>query len=187
MTKLITTRRRFMAGAGATALAAPAFRRAGRARAAGEVNVWTYDNFIPEDFTEAFEEETGITVNIRLVNDQGKQFNLLQAESPNPTADIVTVAGHRFRQFIDSALLAPMDTGRLDNWGTINPVYSESDWATIEGEKWGAPILSGAEVLAWNTEMVSEDAVRSWDVMFSDEYAGQTAYIIQDMLSVVVV
>ena len=100
------------------------------------------------------------------------------------SVDVVTVAGHRFRQFIDSGLLAPMDTGRLSNWSTINPVYSESDWSTIEGEKWGAPILSGCEVLAWNTEMVSEDEVRSWDVMFSEKYAGQTAYIIQDMLSV---
>lgn len=185
MTKLITSRRRFIAGAGAATLAAPAILRSGSARAAGEVNVWTYANFIPDDFRESFENETGIRINIRLVDDQGKQFNLLQAEQPNPTADIVTVAGHRFLQFIDSALLAPLDTSRLDNWGTINPTYSESDWATIRGEKWGAPILAGAEVLAYNTEIVSPDEARSWDVMFSDKYAGQTAYIIQDMMSIV--
>jgi len=185
MTKLITSRRRFIAGAGATALAAPAILRPGPARASGEVNVWTYANFIPDDFRRAFEDETGIRINIRLVDDQGKQFNLLQAEAPNPTADIVTVAGHRFLQFIDSALLAPLDTGRLDNWGTINPTYSESDWATIRGEKWGVPILAGAEVLAYNTEIVSPEEVRSWDVMFSDKYAGQTAYIVQDMMSIV--
>lgn len=182
--RLVTNRRTFIAGAG-TALAAPAIIRPRQAAAAGEVNVWTYANFIPEDFKAEFESETGIRINERLVDDQGKQFNLLQAESPSPSVDIVTVAGHRFRQFIDSELLAPMDTGRLGNWGTINPVFSESDWATINGEKWGAPILSGAEVLAWNTEIVSADETASWDVMFSDEYAGQTAYIIQDMMSVV--
>ena len=110
------------------------------------VNVWTYTNFIPDDFKAEFEKETGIEVRIRLVDDQGKQFNLLAAEAPNPTADVVTVAGHRFLQFIDSELLAPLDTGRLKNWGTINPVYSESDWATVKGNKWGAPILSGAEM-----------------------------------------
>lgn len=187
MTKLIINRRNLIksAGAGAAVLSAPAILRSTAAHAQdGSVNVWTYANFLPDDFVEAFEKETGIKVNIRLVDDQGKQFNLLTAEQPNPSADIVTVAGHRFRQFIDGGLLSPLDTGRLSNWGNINPIYSESDWSTIDGKKWGAPILSGCEVLAYNTEVVPEEAVKSWAVMFDKEYEGQTAYIIQDMFSV---
>ncbi|MGH1480939.1 MAG: ABC transporter substrate-binding protein [Geminicoccales bacterium] len=184
MTKI--NRRSFMATTAATsvALAAPAYLKQVSAQDAKEVNIWTYANFVPDDFKAAFEAETGIKVNVRLVDDQGKQFNLLAAEAPNPTADIVTVAGHRFLQFIDSGLLAPMDTGRLSNWGNINPVYSESDWATINGEKWGAPILSGAEVMAYNTEVVTPEEALSWDVMFDEKYSGQIAYIIQDMMSV---
>lgn len=172
------------AAAGATVLAAPAILRS-NARAAGAVNVWTYTNFIPDAFKAEFEKETGIQVNIRLVDDQGKQFNLLAAEAPNPTVDILTIAGHRFLQFVDSKLLSPLDTGRLTNWGTINPVFSESDWSTVQGSKWGAPILSGCEVLAYNTEVVSADEVKSWDVMFDPKYEGQTAYTIQDMMSIV--
>ena len=154
-----------------TVLAAPAYLKHAIAQDGNEVNIWTYANFVPDDFKAAFEQETGIKVNIRLVDDQGKQFNLLAAEAPNPTADIVTVAGHRFLQFIDSGLLAPMDTGRLSNWGNINPVYSESDWATINGEKWGAPILSGAEVMAYNTDVVTPEEAKSWDVMFDEKYS----------------
>ncbi|MEM8854291.1 MAG: extracellular solute-binding protein, partial [Pseudomonadota bacterium] len=184
MTKLTVNRRTLIKG-GAAVLAAPAVLRTTAARASGAVNVWTYANFIPDDFKEKFEDQTGITINIRLVDDQGKQFNLLTAEKPDTTADVVTVAGHRYRQFIDGGLIAPMDVSRLSNWGTINPVYSESDWAVINGEKWGAPILSGCEVLAYNTEMVSPDEAKSWDVMFDPKYQGQTAYIIQDMMSVV--
>ena len=169
---------------GAALVAGTLVAGTGAALAQGEVNVWTYANFLPDDFVEKFEADTGIKVNIRLVDDQGKQFNLLAAEQPNPTVDIVTVAGHRFRQFIDSNLLAPLDTSKLSNWGNINPVFSESDWATINGEKWGAPILSGAEVLAYNTEVVPEEEVGTWDVMFDPKYEGQTAYIIQDMMSI---
>ena len=187
MTKFISNRRQVIktSAAGAALLAAPAYLRSTAARAAGVVNVWTYANFIPDDFKAEFEKDTGIEVQIRLVDDQGKQFNLLAAEAPNPSADIVTVAGHRFLQFIASDLLAPLDTDRLTNWGNINPIYSESDWATINGNKWGAPILSGAEVLAYNTEVVTADEAKSWDVLFSEKYAGQTAYTIQDMMSVV--
>ena len=97
----------------------------------------------------------------------------------------MTVAGHRFLQFIDSKLLAPLDTDRLTNWGKINPTFSESDWATINGEKWGAPILSGMEVLAYNSELVSKEEALTWDTLFSEKYSGQTAYIIQDMMSIV--
>ncbi|MCR9089156.1 MAG: extracellular solute-binding protein [Rhodobacteraceae bacterium] len=186
MTKLPLSRRKFLGttAASAAVLASPAYLRPARA-AGGEVNIWTYTDFVPEAFKDQFESETGIKVNIRLVDDQGKQFNLLAAEAPEPTVDIVTVAGHRFLQFIDSDLLAPLDAGRLTNWGAMNPIYSESDWSTINGNKWGAPILSGMEVLAYNNELVPEEDVKSWYTFFSDKYAGQTAYTIQDMLSIV--
>ncbi len=186
MTKLTMNRRRFLGttAAGAAVMASPYYLRRARAQS-GEVNIWTYNSFVPESFKEQFESDTGIQVNIRLVDDQGKQFNLLAAEAPNPTADIVTVAGHRFLQFIDSELIAPLDTDRLANWGNINPTFSESDWATINGHKWGAPILSGMEILAYNNEVVTPEEARSWDILFSEKYANQTAYIIQDMFSII--
>ena len=187
MSKLIYNRRRFLGTAAATgaALASPFYLRRAAAQSGGEVNIWTYNDFVPEAFKEQFESETGIKVNVRLVDDQGKQFNLLAAEQPNPTVDIMTVAGHRFLQFIDSDLLAPLDTGRLSNWGNINPTFSESDWSTINDNKWGAPILSGMEVLSYNTELVSEEEAMTWDTLFSEKFSGQTAYIIQDMMSIV--
>jgi len=187
MTRLIQNRRKFLTTAAATTamLASPAYLRKVSAQGAGEVNVWTYDGFVPTAFKDAFEAETGIKVNVRVVDDQGKQFNLMAAERQSPTADIVTVAGHRFLQFIDSDLIAPLDTSKLSNWGTINPVFSESDWSTIKGDKWGAPILSGSQIMSFNTDMASVDGDTSWDMLFSDEWAGQNAYIIQDMFSIV--
>ena len=188
MSKIDISRRKFLqtTAIGATGLAmAPAILRSRPARASGVVNVWTYANFIPDDFKAEFEQETGIEIQIRLVDDQGKQFNLLQAEAPNPSADIVTVAGHRFRQFIDSELIAPFDPGKLKNWSMVNPVYADADWTVVNGQKWGTPILSGAEVMAYNTEIVGADEVGSWNIMFDPKYEGQTAYIIQDMMSIV--
>ena len=187
MSKLIYNRRRFLGTAAATGafMASPAYIRRANAQGSGEVNIWTYNDFVPEAFKDQFEAETGIKVNVRLVDDQGKQFNLLAAEQPNPTVDIMTVAGHRFLQFIQSGLLEPLDTDRLSNWGNINPTFSESDWATINGNKWGAPILSGMEVLSYNTDYVTEEEALTWDTLFSEKYSGQTAYIIQDMMSIV--
>ena len=188
MTKLDISRRKLIrtSAAGVALLATPAIFRPNAARAQQKtLNIWTYANFIPQDFITEFQNETGIQIQVRLVDDQGAQFNLLAAEAPNPSVDILTVAGHRFLQFIESDLLAPVDTGRLKNWNKINPVFSESDWATINDNKWGTPILSGAEVMAFNTEVVDPSTATSWDLMFDTQYEGQTAYIIQDMMSVV--
>lgn len=184
-----TSRRHLLqsSAAGIGAFAVPNIIRSSAARAQENVvNVWAYAGFLPDEFKQQFTEETGITIQERLVDEQGKQFNLLAAEQPNPTADIVTIAGHRFQQFIDSELLAPIDTSRLSNWEAINPVYRDSNWLTIEDQIWGVPMLLGAEVLAYNTEAVTPEEADSWAVMFDPKYQGQTAYIIQDMMSVVI-
>ncbi len=149
------------------------------------VNIWTYANFIPKDFVKEFQNETGIRIRNRLVYAQGKQFNLLSAEAGKTTVDIVTIAGHRYRQFIDSELIAPVDVNRLKNWSNLNKVYSDADWTVVNGHKWGVPILSGAEVMAYNTNEVSADEARSWDIMFNEKYAGRSALILQDMFSII--
>lgn len=170
--------------AASTALAAPAIFSPAWAQS-GTVNVWTYANFLTDDFKAEFESSTGIQIRERLVDDQGKEFNLMAAEASDPTADVVTIAGHRFRQFIDSELISPLDVGRLNNWSGVNTVYSEADWTLVDGDKWGVPILAGAEVLAYNSDMVTAEEARSWDVMFSEKYSGQNAYIVQDLMSIV--
>jgi spermidine/putrescine transport system substrate-binding protein len=193
MSRIITDRRTVLktaaaAGSAAVAgslLAAPAILGTRKARAAGVVNVWAYDGFVPEGFKEQFESDSGIEVQIRLVDDQGKEFNLMAAEAPDMSADIVTVAGHRFRQFIDSELIEPVDQARLANWGKINPVFTESEWITINGEKWGVPILMGSEGLSYNTDNVTPEQAQSWGVMFDPAFEGQTAYIVQDFMSIV--
>lgn len=187
MTKFFTDRRRFMAGAAATALASPVYLRSSMAQSSKVVNIWTYDGFLPEAFVEKFENDTGIEVRVRLVDDQGKQFNLLVAEQPNPSVDILTVAGHRYVQFIDSELIAPFDSDRMASWKNLNPVYSEAEWSTINGEKWGVPLLAGIEAMAYNTDYVDEADRHSWDSIFSEKYANQTAYILDGMFGIVLI
>lgn len=171
-------------GAGAGLLAMPAIIPSRRARAqAGVVNVTTYESFLPQDFIDQFQSDTGIEVRVRLTDDQGKQFNMLAAEQPNPSTDLVSVAGHRFAQFLTSDLLAPLDTGRLRNWSTVNEVYRDADWLRIKDAIWGVPILMGCEGLTRNTDYI--ESGESWEVMFAEENQGRTGYIVSDFLSVV--
>jgi spermidine/putrescine transport system substrate-binding protein len=170
-------------GAGAAALAAPTIIRPKPAWAQSKVlNVTTYDKFLPQDFIDKFQKDTGIQVNVRLTDDQGKQYNLLAAEGANPSTDIVTVAGHRYSQFIASNLIAPLDTSKIANWKNLNPVYQNASWTKVDGKLWGLPILAGYEGLAVNTDHVKDP--QSWEVMFDPKYKGMTSYIVSDFMTI---
>ncbi|MFI0847978.1 extracellular solute-binding protein [Mesorhizobium sp. IMUNJ 23232] len=185
MSKLITNRRTALKlfGGGAGALALPYIIRPRPSWAQSNVlNVTTYDKFLPAEFIDKFQKDTGIQVNIRLTDDQGKQYNLLAAEGANPSTDMVTVAGHRYSQFISSDLLQPLDTAKVANWKNLNPAYQDAPWARVNGNLWGLPILAGYEGLAVNTDYVKDP--QSWDVMFDPQYKGMTSYIVSDFMTI---
>ena len=185
MSKLVTNRRTALKlfGGGAGARALPYITRPRPAWAQSNVlNVTTYDKFLPAEFVEKFQKDTGIQVNIRLTDDQGKQYNLLAAEGANPSTDMVTVAGHRYSQFIASDLLQPLDTAKVANWKNLNPAYQDAPWARVNGNLWGLPILAGYEGLAVNTDYVKDP--QSWDVMFDPQYKGMTSYIVSDFMTI---
>lgn len=169
--------------AGTAVLAAPQILRPDPARAQSRVvNVTTYDKFLPQDFIEKFQADTGIEVRIRLTDDQGKQYNHLTAEGANPTTDLVTVAGHRYGQFVGSKLLQPFDSSRLKNWKNLNVAYQDAPWARVDGNLWGLPILAGYEGLVRNTDYVQD--APSWEIMFDKKYKGLTSYIVGDFMSI---
>ena len=168
---------------GAGALAAPYIIRPKPAWAQSKtLNITTYDKFLPQEFVDQFQKDTGIQVNIRLTDDQGKQYNLLAAEGANPSTDMVTVAGHRYSQFIASNLLQPVDTGKITNWKNLNPAYQDAPWARVNDNLWGLPILAGYEGLAVNTQYVKDP--QSWEVMFDPKYKGMTSYIVSDFMTI---
>ena len=180
------TRRSFGRGVVATgvaSLAAPAYVRRARAQG-GTLNVWAYDGFITDAFRERFTERTGIEINQRLVTDQGEMFNLMLAEGGDYSADIVSCAGHRFYQFIDAGLLEPIDTDSLENWDNVQDEYANADWVARKGAVWGVPLVVVSTGLLYNTEFVPEEP-ESWDIIFSEKYAGQTAYQLQDFFPIV--
>lgn len=178
-----TSRRSVLKLMGGTALATPFIIRPDLALAsAGVVNVTTYDKFLPQDFVEKFQKDTGIQVNIRLTDDQGKLYNSVLAEGDAPTSDIVSVSGHRVPQWVESNLLTVFDLDRLPNWKNLSPTYIDAPWATYEGQKWALPHLAGYQGLTYNTDRISD--VDSWAIMFDEQYRGQTSYIITDFLSI---
>lgn len=183
---ITATRRSILGGIGTAAIGAlgapyvirPAFAQS------KELNVWSYSGFITDEFKGKFEQDTGITVNIRPVTDQGEQFNLMVAESGNHSADIVCCAGHRFYQFVDKDLLAPVDFDKLTNWDKIDNSIATAKWVSRRDQVWGVPIVLVSTGLLYNKEASSSEP-ESWAVMFDEANVGRTTYQIQDFYQIV--
>lgn len=184
MTRLILPRRSVLRGLGLTAgaLALPAVIRPREARAAaGSLNIISYPNFIPKDFRENFERESGITLNIKETDQASVVFSTLTAEAANPTTDLVVSVGHLFKRYIDPGLIAPVDVTRLNNWDRVLPLYRDASWLEIGGAKWGLPILLGFQTLPYNSERVKDD-IDSWGAIFDEKYKGKITWRLNDFL-----
>ncbi|HUG62944.1 MAG TPA: extracellular solute-binding protein [Methylomirabilota bacterium] len=179
------TRRRLIGGLGSVglgALAAPSLIRSAYAQDK-TLNIWSYSGFITDDFRQEFEEATGIRLNIRLVSDQGEQYNLMVSEGGSHSADIVCVAGHRFYQFVDAGLLEPIDLDRLPSWSEVEEEYAVAEWVSRRGQIWGVPLVVVSSGLIYNSNEM--EAPESLAVMFDPANAGKTTYQIQDFFPLV--
>jgi spermidine/putrescine transport system substrate-binding protein len=145
------------------------------------VKVTAYDGFIPPAFKKQFEADTGIEVQVRLVDSQAPELNLLVAERPHPLSDICTVTSNRIHQFVEAAVIEPLDLKRLPSWGRIDPLYTEAAWNSVNGARMGVPLVVGTEVLVYNTEKVVPPP-DSWGAMFDARFKHKTAYVIEDFL-----
>jgi spermidine/putrescine transport system substrate-binding protein len=175
------TRRALLRGAAWTGLASPAVIHSKRAEAASSVSIMAYAGLVPPAFKSQFEQETGIEVRVRPMFSQAPELNLLIAERPHPTSDICTVGGHRLHQFVDAAVIEPVDALRLKNWGRIDPLYTNAAWLRVSGDILGVPLTLSCERLVYNTQKVSS-APDSWGVMFDPKFRGKTTYVIEDFL-----
>jgi spermidine/putrescine transport system substrate-binding protein len=108
-------------------------------------------------------------------------LNLLVAERGHPLSDICTVTGNRIHQFVEAAMIEPLDLTRLPSWRRIDPLYAEAAWNSVNGARMGVPLVMGAEVLVYNSEKVVPPP-DSWGAMFDARFRHKTAYVIEDFL-----
>jgi len=163
----------------AATLALP-FLRPARA-AVSDLNITAYDGFVPADFRQRFQADTGIEVRIRPTASQAPELTLLTAEREHPITDICTVVGTRLHQFVENGIIEPLDTSQLKNWNRLNPVYANAEWNHVNGAITGVPLVMAADVLVYDTRAV-KPAPDSWFAIFDPNYKGRVTYDIEDFL-----
>lgn len=127
------------------------------------------ENDATYDWVTPFEEETGCIVTTQDMSDSNNGVSLIQSGE----YDGISASGDATTRLIASDLAAPINTDVFENYDAVFDSLKDLPHNTVDGVNYGVPHGRGANVLAWNTETVT-DAPTSWDVIWEQgaDYAG---------------
>jgi putative spermidine/putrescine transport system substrate-binding protein len=121
-----------------------------------------------------FEQKTGCKVNVKVGNTSDEMVQLMRTGQ----YDGVSASGDATLRLIYAGDVAPVDTNLVPNYATISEFLKDRPWNSVNGQMYGVPHGWGANLLMYNTQVVT-DAPDSWGAVFTDaaKYKGKvTAY-----------
>lgn len=126
------------------------------------------------DWVSPFEEQTGCIVTSKTYGTSDEAFNLMKTGD----YDVVAASGDASLRLVAGGDVAPVNTDLIPNYAGIYDFLKMKSWNSVDGVSYGIPHGYGANLLMYNTDVVTA-APTSWDVVFdgSSAYQGKvTAY-----------
>lgn len=126
------------------------------------------------DWVTPFEEETGCQVDVKYFGTSDEAVNLMKTGQ----YDVVSASGDASLRLIAGGDVAPVNTDLIPNYADVWPFLKDREWNSVGGQMYGVPHGYGANLLMYNTDVVTP-APTSWSAVFDDasSYSGKvTAY-----------
>jgi putative spermidine/putrescine transport system substrate-binding protein len=147
----------------------------------GQVNILAWPGYAEDgstdksvDWVTPFEKESGCEANVKYFGTSDEAVRLMKTGE----YDVVSASGDATLRLIAAGDVAPVNTDLLSNYADIESFLKDGDWNSVDGQMYGIPHGWGANLLMYNTDVVSP-APTSWGAVFDDasQYAGKvTAY-----------
>ena len=147
----------------------------------GAVSILAWPGYVEDgsndptvDWVSAFQDETGCKVTSKTYGTSDEAFNLMKTGD----YDVVAASGDASLRLVAAGDVAPVNTDLIPNYAGIYDFLKLQAWNSVDGVSYGIPHGYGANLLMYNTDVVTP-APTSWDVVFdkSSAYKGKvTAY-----------
>lgn len=137
----------------------------------GELNIVAWSGFVEDGWVKPFEEETGCTVNRRVAGTSDEMVTLMRTGD----YDLVSASGDASLRLIVGGDVQPINQDLIPNFGDdIVPGMQGQIYDTLNGLSYGVPIGRGANILQYNTDVVTETP-DSWSIVWEEDspYAGK--------------
>jgi spermidine/putrescine-binding protein len=136
------------------------------------LNVFTFIEYVPDDFMRCFEEVYGVDVNSGGFSTNSEMYAKLNAGASG--YDLVQGSDYIVAPLVRQGLIQPLDHERLPALANINPDYL--NLAFDPGNEFTLPYQAGTYAIAVNTDAV-ENVPSSWADLWSPEYAGRLTFL----------
>ncbi|MEM7124440.1 MAG: extracellular solute-binding protein [Pseudomonadota bacterium] len=139
----------------------------------GEINALIWCDHADPALLEPFEEEHGVTVNVKEYEGTGTALALLEQSQPGDW-DVFVVDGVDVPRVVEAGYLAPLnaDDFPIDD---IFPGLAESEIHWIDGNIYAVPEKFGYNTISFNSANVDAGDMRHVDVLWADTYDGRIA------------
>ncbi|WP_127473542.1 ABC transporter substrate-binding protein [Microbacterium sulfonylureivorans] len=147
----------------------------------GSVSILAWPGYVEDgsndpavDWVSGFEEETGCEVTSKTYGTSDEAVSLMKTGD----YDVIAASGDATLRLIAAGDVAPVNTDLIPSYEGIYDFLKEKEWNSVDGQSYGVPHGYGANLLLYNTEVVSP-APTSWDIVFDEAsaYSGKiTAY-----------
>lgn len=140
------------------------------AESKGQVVVYNWSEYIPQDVLDNFTAETGIKVVYSTFESNEAMYakvKLLRGKS----YDVVVPSGYFVDMMRRDKLLQKIDHAKLPNLANLDPAILNQEYDP--GNKFSIPYMWGAVGLAYNTKYIPEGALTRWSQMLEPKYKGK--------------
>ena len=139
----------------------------------GEVNVYNWGEYIDESVLEDFEEATGIKVNYQMYDSNETMYGKI---APGGTDyDVVIPSDYMIARMIEEDMLEPLNFDNIPNFADIDPELKNPEYDPEN--LYSVPYMWGLMGVIYNTTMVDEADLGSWDLMWNEKYADNIVMI----------
>ncbi len=136
---------------------------------AGEVVVYNWSDYIPDDILKAFTKETGIKV-IYSTYESNEAMHAKVKVMKGKSYDLVCPSTYMMSQLISEGLVQPLDHSKIPNMKNVDPKLM--DLPFDKGNKYSMPYMWGNYGIIVNTKKTKEP-VTSWNDLLRPEFKGK--------------
>ena len=137
--------------------------------------VLNYGKYIDSDVLKRFQKETGITVKYEEYESVEDMYAKYKAGSIN--YDVICTSDYMIETMRNEGELIPIDYTTLDNYKNIDKSIIDASRTFDPNHKYTVPYFYGTVGILYNTTMIDEDTVSSWDCLWDPAYSNNIVMI----------
>jgi spermidine/putrescine transport system substrate-binding protein len=144
-----------------------------------QLNVITWEGYVPEAAAALFEKETGIKLNISFATDNQRLLALIKGGGE---ADIVMPTQSNINRYYEADLVQPLDLKIITNYEKVPKSFKEQSWIKWDGKQMGSgeiyaiPYVFGISGLAINTSKYTKNLDNiGWEILFDTGLKGRVS------------